>query len=393
MSKVSFRQFNQEPKDVYPDITYCLEGTHLKKSIEELQVSVDTFSDIMKGNLSSNSKDENISNHIYHLNSDLFFTDWSEVLLLFNLKTNANLIHYTKGIKVSEQQKRKINSVFHTNYIDPTQKCFTRNSWIEQGKGTLRREDDIILDLRHTLNKTNLKIFLHYPYQFVRNIERHVVEVDMKRYWISKKVTLLLSDVTTLRRRNKANEPCNDKQIDDDLSFRTKVVQNAKCKPTYWKSLAIELEIDKTPIQLCRTSNEHRQVYKSIKNISEILASSAQPCNEMLVSATVQNKMMEYDPPGQIHILVRYSTSQYQQIVNVRDFDFDSMFSAIDGFVGIFLGYSLLQTTDFIELTISKKWRNAFVKVKNSVYHFYTTCFRKGIELEIYTSNIFSHPF
>ena len=44
-----------------------------------------------------------------------------------------------------------------------------------------------------------------------------------------------------------------------------------------------------------------------------------------------------------MHVSVRYSSTEYQEIVNVRGFDFDSMFSGIGGLVGIFLGYSLLQ--------------------------------------------------
>ena len=49
MSKVSFRLFNQINEDKYPDITFCLEGNHLKDSTEEFQVSPTTVSDIMKG--------------------------------------------------------------------------------------------------------------------------------------------------------------------------------------------------------------------------------------------------------------------------------------------------------------------------------------------------------
>ena len=190
MSKVSFRQFNQELKDLYPDVTFCLEGTHFKKSIEELQVSADTFSNIMKGNVPFSTNYHNISKQIYHLNSDLFFTEWSEILLRYSCKTNINHSAYTKEVTISEQQKRKINSLFHTAYIDPNQKCFTRNSWIEQGKGIVRKEDEIVLDFRHRVDRASLKIFLHYPNQFIRNIERPIVEVDIQRYDISKKVNI-----------------------------------------------------------------------------------------------------------------------------------------------------------------------------------------------------------
>ena len=45
---------------------------------------------------------------------------------------------------------------------------------------------------------------------------------------------------------------------------------------------------------------------------------------------------------GSIHLSVLYPITEYQEILNVQDFDFNSMFSGVGGFVGIFLGYSLL---------------------------------------------------
>ena len=38
----------------------------------------------------------------------------------------------------------------------------------------------------------------------------------------------------------------------------------------------------------------------------------------------------------------------YQEIENVQDFNFESFFSSLGGFVGIFLGYSLLQVPDLL---------------------------------------------
>ena len=43
-----------------------------------------------------------------------------------------------------------------------------------------------------------------------------------------------------------------------------------------------------------------------------------------------------------------YMEDFYQEIINVRDFGFESFWSGIGGFVGIFLGYSLLQIPDLL---------------------------------------------
>ena len=379
MSKVSFRLFNQIDEDKYPDITFCLEGNHLKDSTEEFQLSPTIVSDIMKGKISTESLDQNLSKKIIHSKSDELFIDLSEILLSFALTTNNNSTAYSKRMVHSDDPQRKIKSVFHSTYSDPDKMCFTRNSFLETGTGALRKQDEIIFDIRHMTGWFNLKIFLHYPGQFIRTIERPIYEMEIKRYWIAEHITVLISDVTTLRRRNKPSDPCDDRTVEHDQEFKKKVMQEVTCKPSYWSDLPHLKIYDWDSFPLCRTSEELKNVYRHIKNISKIVSSGPLPCTEMAISATIQNKMLEYgELPGRIHILVRYSTLQYQQIINVRDFDFDSMFSAIGGFVGIFLGYSLLQATAIIEMTVFRELRYCCAYIISFLYSFSCLFFRKG---------------
>ena len=382
MSKVSFRLFNQINEDKYPDITFCLEGNHIKDSTEEFQLSPTVVSDIMKGKVSTDSLDQRLSKKIIDSKSDELFIDLSEILLSFAFTTNDNSTVYSKQMVHSDDPSRKIKSVFQSTYSDPDKVCFTRNSFLETGTGTLRKQDEIIFDIRHMTGWFYLKLFLHYPGQFIRTIERPIYEMEIKRYWIAEHITVLISDVTTLRRRNKPSDPCDDRTVEDGQEFRKKVMKEVKCKPSYWNDLPHPKIYDWDSIPLCRTSKELENVYMHIKNISRIVSSGPLPCTEMAISATIQNKMIEYgELPGRIHILVRYSTLQYQQIINVRDFDFDSMFSAIGGFVGIFLGYSLLQAMDIIEMTALRKTRYCCAHIISLMYSFCNLHFRKGNNL------------
>ena len=47
-------------------------------------------------------------------------------------------------------------------------------------------------------------------------------------------------------------------------------------------------------------------------------------------------------------IQIKYAESTYQEIENVREFSFETFFAGIGGFVGIFLGYSMLQIPDLL---------------------------------------------
>ena len=59
-----------------------------------------------------------------------------------------------------------------------------------------------------------------------------------------------------------------------------------------------------------------------------------------------------------------YKEKYYQEIENVRDFGFETFWSSVGGFVGIFLGYSMLQFPELIS-NIPLLFRN----IKNALYN------------------------
>ena len=84
------------------------------------------------------------------------------------------------------------------------------------------KEDEIALTFYSRLEETKLKIFLHHPGQFIRNIKSPIIDVTTKRENIAQKVILLISDVMNFKRRNKANEPCDERMTDDGENLRRK---------------------------------------------------------------------------------------------------------------------------------------------------------------------------
>ena len=65
----------------------------------------------------------------------------------------------------------------------------------------------------------------------------------------------------------------------------------------------------------------------------------------------------EEDP----RITLLYEETDYEEVTNTKSFDFASLVSGVGGFIGIFLGYSILQIPDVLELlpaTLSNLRRN-----------------------------------
>ena len=152
---------------------------------------------------------------------------------------------------------------------------------------------------------------MHYPGQFIRHIESPAVDVIYKRNDKSRKITLTIPSITTLRKRSTRLALCDESSSDDGDTFRSKVVQDVNCKPGYW--IPFIKEDMENPI--CELPEQLEKVHNHILNASEILSIDPAPCTAMLIPIAVQKD--DSKATGMIDISVIYSTAEYQKIVNI----------------------------------------------------------------------------
>ena len=119
-------------------------------------------------------------------------------------------------------------------------------------------------------------------------------------------------------------------------------MKNINCVPPYWK----EMVKNHAGMEDCYTTKQLKAAYHYAKNYNEILASYESPCIEMTVLSTLDEKVLPNQADTEIALY--YGSKSYQEIENLREFGFESFWSAVGGFVGIFMGYSLLQLPEFI---------------------------------------------
>ena len=113
----------------------------------------------------------------------------------------------------------------------------------------------------------------------------------------------------------------------------------------------------------------HRNSKKSttmIQTPTKLLLTSPAPCTAMLIPLSIQKDQL--DDKGKFDISIIYSTTEYQEIENHREFDFNSMFAGIGGFVGIFCGYSLYQVTELREIAFLRKLLTMFLTACSSLF-------------------------
>ena len=157
------------------------------------------------------------------------------------------------------------------------------------------------------------------------------------------------------------------KLISDDTRCRREVIKKVVCLPIYWKSLESEiLEMD-----ICKSSDELRKLQIMISSHRKKFMINGRSCITMdnLVFRT-----NEYEPDSKhLTIKISYVESTYQETENVKEFPFESFFSSLGGFIGIFLGYSMLQIPEilsgipflalkFMNFTLTGKIANFFNK-------------------------------
>ena len=85
-----------------------------------------------------------------------------------------------------------------------------------------------------------------------------------------------------------------------------------------------------------------------IENFDKFLNLKEKPCDEMLV-LTVDSVNNNPNPkPTDIAIKFVYSERVYEEIQYTKAIGFESWLSNVGGFVGIFLGYSMMQFPEFL---------------------------------------------
>ena len=402
-SSVAFKTFNEHPNDKYPTFTFCFFGENgeiYSDHITELTITKQQYSDILKKGVLSGNYSSDMPKMILRLDHETLTIQLNRFLDGFEFKRKhaKNTIAYDRNLlnpyidplteKARVKEKEKIKSAFFISYQDPVQICFTRSDHSEPRKHHFRQKDTIDFALRDVFPDFNkafmcgyncqvggyFRFYIHYPGQFTRYKDKPLVEIprELLRYKTTH-ISLNIAYVTILRKRPDATTPCDPELTNDDDIFKIRVTKEVGCIPSYWIAL-LESNMD---LPLCETPNQLQKVYRHIQNFTGFMTAYKPPCDEMQAPVNVQRTKEQTNSingiiKSNLHIIITYTTDRYQEINNNRDFDFETFFSCVGGFIGIFLGYSLLQLTDLLD----EEWRDywtAAISVCQSTWYLCTT--------------------
>ena len=378
------KKFNIETKDKYPTVSLCFSGNNFHwfninhlKLFESYGLSLLQFENMLKGqptfryeknhSLQLYKKIPTLVNDVDLSNFDQLHvkvTDFiKEIKYSYENLEHNDYYPNDQGVAASPE------SLIKLSYQTPDTICFTRKD--EDPLNSIRLHDLITVKtslLSETRYKdTKFNIFIHYPGQLIRSLDWPVFTTsfnslgtllgaamsNLRRYVLEFKIF----GIKTLRKRSDSNTPCKHDTISDDRYLQQQFVKELGCIPIYWKHF-FTMEHN---LKVCDQQEELKNAYGNISKVRNILKWNTPPCNEMVLQTADFINRRPVIAPKDGAIAFYYSNKMFEEINYSKAVEFQNWLSNVGGFVGIFLGYSLMQMPELficiIELNIRRKYR------------------------------------
>ena len=173
-----------------------------------------------------------------------------------------------------------------------------------------------------------------------------------------------ITAMEVLNKRSTSNYPCDKDLINDDRKLITEAMIAAGCIPTFWDRFVTNytfVTANRSTIRECKEKDQFSKIYVSASMLLDNIRKYYDPpCKQTAILAKVERKsfaLQSHEEPS-LEVKFRYSKQEYKNIENLRAFDDESLLSMTGGYIGIFLGYSLLQLPSLLDRLV--KWLQHF---------------------------------
>ena len=373
VSTVNVKKFlvRNEKHNEYPTFSICLDGMTYDELYNETYLlqkgltldSIIKYPNMLRGKevnetILSLAKPEKAMKNLKH------------IICYFYAKSRTGIVidNWLKDMSCSWKDwlltgKGRKTLPFYISYRSPDKMCFTPTSSNEEHK---RKEDILKLDLQWmtspsegALSTVVMEIYIHGKGQLIRNFGKEIHNVQMfdlypypKEKLIKNEIELSVSYVSVIKKRKDANIPCHSEELGDDWYIRQKIVDEVGCIPPYW----IDFHTKSDKIMICNSSKQLGSAYKYLADMERTLDKSLEPCTEMTIVSSIQFGSTTIEShKRRFEMTLKYLTESYQEIANQKEFSANALWSSIGGFVGIFIGYSMMQIPDTF-LVLKRKW-------------------------------------
>ena len=159
-------------------------------------------------------------------------------------------------------------------------------------------------------------------------------------------------------KRANAIDPCDPGLENEDNKIRHTIMNSIGCIPAFSRLFLNQslLHNDSSLYPAC-SKVQYRKIYKLYGNVLQTKDWYVQPCTSMNTIVTMTDPVAEtsgfrsnlfiVSRSGlRIDFTLKYLTESYRETINKKAFDMATLWSQVGGFIGMFLGYSLLQVPE-----------------------------------------------
>lgn len=369
-TSIGYKKYSLTSDDLYPTFSFCLKGDHLYKYnessiFEAYGIYSNEYEMLLEGK-SAYRYEYSPKRRLYKkiplpftLKTDFTFEDMAHNLFGLSqivMKNKANgtakdCDAFDRKLNISPGESYKDQHPFYVSYQSPKLVCFTQKSITNTETGMVK--NDIYMDISYLNPNTIVDMFIHYPGQLMRNFDNPSLESaanDIRDSGLQIKV----SQGTVLRKRPVKKQRCL-KDVDDyDLYLQKALSDKLRCIPPFW----MHRMKGKLPLEECTTLEKLKEVNSIISNLNDsMLAEFQPPCLDMF-NAVVWNSLKSWNRcENHSFVQISYVDKFFMEITQVEDFGFQDFISNLGGFIGIFLGYSMMQIPELLcksQMTINE---------------------------------------
>ena len=368
---ITIKKFNQDKDNKYPSFSFCFKSPrfhwyHDTKIYESYGLNATQYQRMLKGENEERYHRNDLPR--FYTKEPIFLNDGPiENFDKFHLKiedfvrslhfatessSHDTIISNSFGWNVSKEQP--ISLAFES----ADRICFSRNTI--DSLGLVRLSDSITLDssLFPFHRDEEMEVFVHYPDQLIASLgnEKYLASFTQLLTLVPniygqvkpQALEFKLTEAKRIKKRHDSKNPCNRNIVSYDgylkKQIRETMMNEIGCIPIY---LQVE-PISNTKYKECVSPMELQRADKIIGNLKQILEENEKPCDEILILTIDSVNVRPVPEPDDATIKFLYTEKVYEEIEYIRAIGFENWLSNVGGFVGIFLGYSMMQFPEFM---------------------------------------------
>ena len=309
-SEIRVQTFRKSQYEHFPAITICFysntgddedngDGDGLYNNfniLEKVGMNKSFYRDIISGNIKD---DVLLKRALENITFDMATIQLDKYLYKFRVQDNDHkqLMSWKQALFPHKNETKLPLSLF-LSYQDPTFICYTYHTKHNVDVTVDSVDFYFYISKLQTIEEGQMYIYVHYQNQLIRHL-RYLYKIHsfhgLKQEQSKNMVTLDLSFVSVTKRRQDANDQCDNSLRNDDEKWLQNALNRIGCLPPYWNKLATNSKVPdcRTSLQL-KNASGYTALYNE-KAVWSIFESYLPPCYQMRVMVNSNNNYYKRD--------------------------------------------------------------------------------------------------